>query len=350
MILPLIRTRLLFSNATKGISRQTILNHIPRPTTTTRRFASLPGFPRPTGYPQPQRQRFGSNDGYERFESSRQAFYKSKRLWVFVGTGTVLFGGYYVTHLETVPLSGRLRFMDVTPRQEEAMARQAYSEVMAQFGNRILPSFHPDTRFVAKVAKRIVKVSGMDNLEWEFHVIDSPEPNAFVLPGGKVFVFTGILPIVKNEDGMAAVLGHEIAHQLARHSAEKLSFAKVILAFQITLMLFGIDPTYIFNQLALNFVISKPFSRKCETEADAIGLQLMAQACYNPEEAVNMWKRMEKSGHGDIPQFMSTHPSHRNRVDFLEKEMPKALAKRSSSDCTTELKDFADMFSSLWER
>ena len=120
---------------------------------------------------------------------------------------------------------------------------------------------------------------------------------------------------------MAAVLGHEIAHQLARHSAEKLSFAKVILAFQITLMLFGIDPSYIFNQLALNFVISKPFSRKCETEADAIGLQLMAQACYDPEEAVNMWRRMEKAGHGDIPQFMSTHPSHRNRVSFLEKEV-----------------------------
>ena len=136
MTLPFIRTPLLLPNAAKGISRRSTLNNIPRitslttritstttnttaTTTTTRRFATLPGFPRPAGYPQPQRQRFGSNDGYERFESSRVPFYKSKRLWVFLGTGTVLFGGYYVTHLETVPMSGRLRFMDVTRRQEE---------------------------------------------------------------------------------------------------------------------------------------------------------------------------------------------------------------------------------------
>ncbi|KAI8144340.1 peptidase family M48-domain-containing protein [Fennellomyces sp. T-0311] len=230
------------------------------------------------------------------------------------------------------------------------MAKQAYHEVMSQFGHRILPDNHPYTQFVARTARRIVQVSGMDDLQWEFHVINSPEPNAFVLPGGKVFVFTGILPIVENEDGMAAVLGHEVAHQLARHSAEKLSFAKIILVVQLTMMLFGIDPSYLFNQLAMNFILTKPFSRKCETEADEIGLQLMAQACYDPHEAVNMWKRMERAGGGDIPQFMSTHPSHKNRITFLEKEMPTALAKRASSDCTTELKNFADMFNSEWAR
>ncbi|KAI9310272.1 peptidase family M48-domain-containing protein [Dichotomocladium elegans] len=287
--------------------------------------------------------------GYRRF-NQHQPFYRSKRLWVFVGTGTIMFGGYYMTHLETVPITGRLRFMNVTSRQEEAMAKQAYQEVMSQFGHKILPQYDFRTRFVARIAKRIVQVSGMENLHWEFHVIDSPEPNAFVLPGGKVFVFTGILPIVQNEDGMAAVLGHEIAHQLARHSAEKLSFAKVMMAVQLTLLLLGIDPTSLVNQLALNFVIDKPFSRKCETEADAIGLQLMAQACFDPHEAVSMWKRMEKAGAGNIPQFMSTHPSHKNRMAFLEKEMPSALAKRAESDCTTELKQYADMFNNAWAR
>lgn len=122
-------------------------------------------------------------------------------------------------------------------------------------------------------------------------------------------------------DGMAAVLGHEVAHQLARHSAEKLSFAKVILALQLTLVLFGIEPSFVFNRVLLNVVLNKPFSRKCETEADAIGLQLMAQACFNPHEAVAMWRRMEKAGGGDIPQFISTHPSHKNRIEFLEKEV-----------------------------
>jgi Zn-dependent protease with chaperone function len=166
-----------------------------------------------------------------------------------------------------------------------------------------------------------------------------PFYSAFVLPGGKVFVFTGILPIVQNEgidtkvyqckthhsnyclDGMAAVLGHEISHQLARHSAEKLSFAKILLAAQLTLALFGIDPSFIFNRLTLNFMMMMPFSRKCETEADSIGMQLTALACFDPREAIEVWKRMESAGESGIPQFASTHPSHKNRIAFLTKEV-----------------------------
>lgn len=122
-------------------------------------------------------------------------------------------------------------------------------------------------------------------------------------------------------DGMAAVLGHEIAHQLARHSGEKLSFVKILFVLQVTLTLFGIDPSFIFNQLMLNFGIMMPFSRKCETEADSIGLQLMAQACFDPNEATRVWQRMEASGGREAPQFASTHPSHKNRVQRLEKEV-----------------------------
>jgi Zn-dependent protease with chaperone function len=118
-------------------------------------------------------------------------------------------------------------------------------------------------------------------------------------------------------DGMAAVLGHEISHQLARHSAEKLSFAKILLAFQLTLSLLGIDPSFIFNRFTTNFLVMMPFSRKCETEADDIGLRLMAQACFDPREAIEVWKRMEKLGEGDVPQFASTHPSHKNRISYL---------------------------------
>lgn len=168
-------------------------------------------------------------------------------------------------------------------------------------------------------------------------------------------------------DGMAAVLGHEIAHQFARHSAEKLSFSKIVLALQLTLWLFGIDPAFLANQLALNFVILKPFSRKCEVEADEIGLQLMAQACFNPQEAVALWQRMETAGGSGPPQFVSTHPSHKNRVEFLEKEvshdklgytdhsskhsqMPKALAKRADSNCSSEIGVMADQFHTLGQR
>lgn len=120
---------------------------------------------------------------------------------------------------------------------------------------------------------------------------------------------------------MAAVLGHEISHQLARHSAEKLSFAKILLAAQMTLALFGVDPAFVFNRFMTNFMMMMPFSRKCETEADNIGLQLMAQACFDPKEAIEVWKRMEAASESDVPQFISTHPSHKNRIQALLKQV-----------------------------
>ncbi|KAI8994895.1 peptidase M48 [Pilobolus umbonatus] len=200
------------------------------------------------------------------------------------------------------------------------MAIQAYQEVMSVYGGRILPYRHPYTQFVKRVGERLVKVSGMENIKWEFYVVDSPEKNAFVLPGGKVFVFTGILPIVQNEDGMAAVLGHEISHQLARHSAEKLSFAKILLVLRLTLALFGVDPSF-FSNLSMDLLMMKPFSRKCEIEADDIGLQLMAQACFDPREAINVWRRMETMNDVNVPQFINTHPSHKNRIEYLQKKV-----------------------------
>lgn len=136
-------------------------------------------------------------------------------------------------------------------------------------------------------------------------------------------------------DGMAAVLGHEISHQLARHSAEKLSFAKILLAGQFTLALLGIDPSFIFNRFATNFLMMKPFSRKCETEADDIGLQLMALACFDPREAIEVWKRMEEAGGADIPQFMSTHPSNRNRIQHLTKEVSPNYIKKKKRRALT---------------
>ncbi|KAI7900266.1 peptidase family M48-domain-containing protein [Cokeromyces recurvatus] len=281
----------------------------------------------PPRYPPMQYKRPTSlNNQYTRFSNNeRGSFYMSKRFWLFIGTGTVIYGGYYVTHLERVPISGRIRFMNVSPKLEEAMAIQAYNEVMHEFRNRILPANHPYTRFVRRIAQRIIQVSGMEDMKWEVHVVNSREKNAFVLPGGKIFVFTGILPIVQNEDGMAAVLGHEISHQLARHSAEKLSFVKILLAIQLTLSLLGIEPSFLFNQYTYNFIMMKPFSRKCEIEADDIGIQLMAQACFDPKEAIEVWKRMELYNATDIPQFASTHPSHENRIKYLTKKVNRII-------------------------
>jgi len=138
--------------------------------------------------------------------------------------------------------------------------------------------------------------------------------NAFVLPGGKVFVYSGILPIAKTDDGLAAILGHEIAHNVARHQAEQLSslviLAPVRWAF-IYLDYAGFTAGFgrVLADLALNFGLMMPASRKQESEADYIGLMMMAKACYDPKAAVKVWQRMEAANKSDIPQWLSTHPT-----------------------------------------
>ncbi|KAI1297037.1 hypothetical protein EDD11_007247 [Mortierella claussenii] len=239
-------------------------------------------------------------------------------------------------------MSGRRRFLDVSPEQEESMAKDAYNQTMKQYRHRLLPSNHPDTRLVERVARRIIKAAGMENLEWEFHVIDDPEKNAFVLPGGKVFVFTGILPIAANEAGLATVLGHEIAHQLARHSAEKLSFAKIVI-FASVIFAWAFDPSYMIQRLVMDLGMMLPFSRKCESEADRMGLQLMAQACFDPRESVKMWSRMAASEKGFNLAFLNTHPASKDRMQKLEQWMPEAIDTANKSDCATT-SAYADMF------
>ncbi|CAG8625420.1 5094_t:CDS:2 [Funneliformis caledonium] len=287
---------------------------------------------------------------YERFRTA-VPFYHKQIFWVYTSAVGGLGGIYYASHLETVPITNRRRFIDVTPKQEEKLAQQAYHEIMTQYGNKILPSWDNRTRFVRKVDQQIVRVSGMQDLKWEFYVIDSKEKNAFVLPGGKVFVFTGILPIVKNEDGLAAVLGHEIGHQVARHSAEKLSFLKIVILAQLFLSIF-IDPGFL-ARLFMEFGLMLPFSRKCEIEADYIGLLLMSQACYDPREASKIWERMSVAQKGSPPQFLSTHPAHESRIRKIKEWMPEALQKRAASDCVHEYAGFMDTtqhFRKQWVR
>lgn len=139
-------------------------------------------------------------------------------------------GAYYIFHLEKVERTGRWRFMDTSEAAEAQMAQQGFSEVMSEYGNKLLPDGHPTSRYVQSVVKRIVRANGLEAGPdgWETHVVQDGETrNAFVLPGGKIFVFTGILPIAQDADGLAVILGHEIAHQVARHSAERMSSLKV---------------------------------------------------------------------------------------------------------------------------
>jgi metalloendopeptidase OMA1, mitochondrial len=152
------------------------------------------------------------------------------------------------------------------------MAKQAFAEVMQQYGNKILPAWDRRSRMVQRVLERLIPASGLTEQNWEVHVIDSDEKNAFVIPGGKVFVFTGILPIAKDEDGLATILGHEIAHNVAHHTSERLSRAFVLYAVA-TLLDFFIGVPGQLNQMLLQLVFFLPNGRAQETEADYIGLR-----------------------------------------------------------------------------
>lgn len=167
----------------------------------------------------------GSRPQYSRFQSTSNLFYRWAARPTFyrdIGLITAATGGLYLYNTETVPVSGRRRFNIISPAMEESMGAATVDQVKQQYAGRLLPERDPRVRQVKRVLERLLPYAegtGLRDLNWEVHVIDSPEQNAFVAPGGKVFVFTGILPLCGGEDGIAAVLGHEIAHVVAHHSA-----------------------------------------------------------------------------------------------------------------------------------
>ncbi|KAG8986083.1 hypothetical protein FRB94_008223 [Tulasnella sp. JGI-2019a] len=264
-------------------------------------------------------------------------------------------GLYYVAHLERVEESGRWRFMDMSIEAEKRFGQQMDENVMHTHGAKILPQNHPISIRVAKVASRIITAANLGSVkgvlpspslgspvtgsvgasavdwEWEVYVIKEDQTaNAFVTAGGKIFVFTGMLPIAGNEDGLATVLGHEIAHRVERHAAEKVSFFGAFVALMILLDVIGLG---IGTKAGVVLLMMLPNRRRAESEADTIGLRLMAQACYDPNESVHFWKRMSDlenmqegqnwlSWGGD---FFSTHPASEKRIKTLQDCMPRAL-------------------------
>ena len=205
-----------------------------------------------------------------------------------VGAVALAGGGFYYYNLEEVPISGRRRFNCVSAAREEARAEPAYRRVMQQYGRDILPPHHPDSQMVSKVMARLIPAAGLESQNWEVKVIDDEDVmNAFVLPGNKVFVFSGILDICADEDGLAAVLGHEIAHNIAHHNAEKLSQWYFLTGFaELLTVMFDLQDGL--AQFILSIALERPGSREMEAEADHIGLLMMAQACYDPRAAVGL--------------------------------------------------------------
>jgi predicted Zn-dependent protease len=193
--------------------------------------------------------------------------------------------------------------------------------------------------FVERVGKRLAAAAPDKDFNYEFTVIESPAANAFCLPGGKVAVYTGILPYCQNEAGLAAVLGHEIGHAIARHGGERMSQGQIQEVGGVTLAALleakGVSPTT--GNLAMTAFgigsqvgVMLPFSRSHETEADYLGLIYMAKAGYDPHEAVAFWNRFAALGSG-TPTFLSTHPSSPDRAKALEVKMPEADAIYAAS-------------------
>ena len=244
---------------------------------------------------------------------------------------------------ETNPYTGRSQLLMTSVSQEIQMGAQAYDQVKRD--PKMRPSQDPrEIEPVKRVAARIIeaakrsKYAKMANqFQWEVTVIkDDKTANAFALPGGKMAVYTGIFPMAKTEAGLAAVMGHEVVHALARHGAERMSQGQLTNA---TLQVVGAAAGAsggggMLGQAAMAALgvgaevgVLLPFSRKHESEADYIGILLAADAGYDPRESVALWERMGRMSGGGAPsEFMSTHPSHETRITQLKQWMPEAMA------------------------
>ncbi|KAK5127847.1 hypothetical protein LTR85_004964 [Meristemomyces frigidus] len=275
-------------------------------------------------------QTFQATQGYIKRWAARPTFF-----YEFGGI-TLVCGVFYVANLEQVPISGRYRFRVIPYSWEASTGKQMYAQTMQEFSSKIMPAYSREHRLVQRVLDRLVPHSGLQDEEWEIHVIDDPMKNAFVIPGGKVFVFRGIMDVTKGEDGMAAVLGHEIAHNVAHHAAERMNGGYVVMVpAMIVFALLGLDPN--FGSMAVNLAFTLPGSRKQEAEADYIGLLMMAESCYDPTAALRLWAAMEEEEKAAPPQFLSTHPSNHNRLEKIREWLPKAEDKRAQSECANTI-------------
>jgi predicted Zn-dependent protease len=239
-------------------------------------------------------------------------------------------------------ITGRNQLTLVSEQQMEQLSLTQYKQFLAE--NKVVPASKDNAEMVKRVGSRIAnaiteyyKQKGLTNsiadYKWEFNLVESKEVNAWCMPGGKVVVYTGLLPITQNEDALAIVLGHEITHAVAGHGRERMSQALLAQGVQVAgNVALGSDTktVNIFNSIygpTAQLGVLLPNSRNQELEADHYGLIFAAIAGYNPQEAIPFWTRMmnlSKSS-GQTPTFLSDHPSDASRIEKLKQLMPEAL-------------------------
>lgn len=243
----------------------------------------------------------------------------------FLTIAPVLAVAVFLSACQSTPYTKRSQLVFTSESEDMALGAQASKEVLqterAEVGTA-------RAKRVENIGQKIAAVSDRPNFQWEFHTIKKNELNAFCLPGGKVFVYTGMLDFVgKDDDQLAAIMGHEIAHAIARHGAERASQAQATsLGVAILGAATGMGATAQKGVSALSEVgILLPYSRLQETESDHIGVILAAKAGYDPHAAVTLWENMEKQGGSSTPGFLSTHPVNSQRIKDLQEIMPEAV-------------------------
>ena len=279
---------------------------------------------------------------------NRQSRGRGGGLRLLVVGALLLYGAYYYFSNRTVdPYTGEQVLIDKTldADQESALGLQAYREILSQ--ERPVDPNSEIARQISGIATRLIdKVDEVERdlaaergiearnfaagFEWTVNVIQSDQANAFALPGGKMAVYTGLVPVAQSADAMAVVMGHEIAHALLRHGAQRMSQQKLAQIGQMAGAASGMDPQQ--QQMvmaAMGYGYLLPYARSHETQADEVGLMLAAAACYDPNEAIGLWQRMSESSGGEAPpEFSSTHPNPGTRIQTLQGLMPKAMEYR----------------------
>ena len=252
----------------------------------------------------------------------------------------VMFVWTLITGREAVPLTERTQIIGVSEEEAAALGAQAFAEVLREHE---LVTTGPQAARVVGVAQRIAAAADDitdPDYSWEVALLASPDANAFALPGGKVAVLAGLLEVARSDDQLAAVIGHEVAHVLARHGPERLTQEKLARSGQlaVNIAVGDLDPatqSAVLGALGLGaqFGVLMPFSRIHESEADRIGLILMGRACYDPRAALEVWRNMAQAAGAGPPEWLSTHPSHGSRIEGLNAFMPEALQAREEAGC-----------------
>lgn len=224
------------------------------------------------------------------------------------------------------PYTQRSQLILLSQSQELSLGEQSYKETLSK--SEVI-THTKEAKKVQEIGQRIAKVANRNDFAWEFNLVKNDEKNAFCLPGGKVVVYTGILSVAKNDDQLATVISHEIAHALARHGAERMSTSMVAQGVQtvgtIVLGSQGSQYTQAFNVafgLGSQYGVVMPYGRMQESEADEIGIYLMKEAGYNVNEAVKFWENMNE-GNAQGIEFFSTHPNSDTRIRNIQEIIKK---------------------------